>query len=130
MDRLDIYKCNICGNIVEVMVSGGGELICCGENMQKLEPQSKEDSMMEKHVPILFENNDGTEIRVGEVLHPMLPEHYIMFIQAISKDRNFISTKFLSSSDEPKMILNEVLTDVIAREYCNIHGLWENNNDK
>ena len=130
MNKLDIFKCNICGNVVEVLINGGGELVCCGENMHKLEPQTNEESIMEKHVPIFLKKENGTEIRVGEVLHPMLEEHYIMFIQAISKDRNLVFTKFLYPYDEPKVDLNEKFGDFFAREYCNIHGLWENRNDK
>lgn len=125
MERLDLYRCDICGNIVEVIVSGNGELTCCGQPMKKLEAQHNEETIMEKHVPILVDLDDNfREIRVGEVLHPMLPEHYIMFIEAISKDKKHVNLQFLSPNEQPKMILKENY-DIVAREYCNIHGLWE-----
>lgn len=126
MERLDLYRCNICGNIVEVIFAGKGELTCCGQPMEKLEAQTSEDAIMEKHVPIFIEFDDNTkEVRVGEVLHPMLPEHHIMFIETISKDKNQTKLKFLTPDDEPKMLLNNAPDDITAREYCNIHGLWK-----
>lgn len=126
MEKLDLYKCDICGNVVEVILNGGGELVCCGQPMKKMEAQTQENAMMEKHVPIFVSCNDGTqEVRVGEVLHPMLPEHYIMFIETISQDRNHTQLKFLHPGEEPKMILKDKLGDRFAREYCSIHGLWQ-----
>lgn len=130
MEHLDIYKCDICGNIVQLMIVGGGELVCCGKVMNKLEPKSHEDSIMEKHVPIFIDNTENLEIRVGEILHPMNNEHYIMFIQAISEDKTTVQTKFLYPDQEPKMFLNSGFNCKFAREYCNIHGLWENIYDK
>lgn len=126
MERFDLYRCNICGNMVEVIFAGKGELCCCGKPMEKLEAHTSEDAIMEKHVPIFVDLGDNTqEIRVGEVLHPMLPEHHIMFIETISKDKTQINLKFLSPDDEPKMLLNNTSNDTMAREYCNIHGLWK-----
>lgn len=129
MTHLAIYRCNICGNIVQKFVDGAGELVCCGEQMEELMPQTNEQNIMEKHVPIFIKNQDGkTEIRVGEVLHPMEKEHYIMFIEAISADNKHIQIDFLSDNDEPKMHTeNNDYTK--ALEYCNIHGLWEGHND-
>jgi superoxide reductase len=127
MERLDLYKCEICGNIVEIISSGAGELVCCGQPMKKLIPQVNENAMMEKHVPVVVKlDNDTTEIRVGEVLHPMSEEHHIVFVEAISHDRNHAQIKFLNISDEPKMKLCNEFDEIIAREYCNIHGLWQN----
>ena len=127
MEKFDLYKCEICGNIVEVLSAGGGELVCCGQTMQKLEAKNYEEAMMEKHIPIFVKNSDGSsEIRVGEVLHPMTEEHHIMFIQAISDDKNTSQIKFLNINDEPKMLLNSDFA--YAKEYCNIHGLWEGKN--
>lgn len=130
MEKLDIYKCDICGNIVEVLVAGGGELVCCGEPMKKLDARSKEEAMMEKHVPVFVElENNGLEIRVGEVLHPMEDKHYIMFIETISEDRNHVHLQFLHPGEEPKMYLKENTGKIFAREFCNIHGLWGAKND-
>ena len=126
MEKLDFYRCNICGNIVQVLNNGAGELVCCGKPMTKMEPQLEEESMQEKHVPVFikYENNQG-EIRVGEILHPMTKEHYIMFIQAISKDKSETHLKFLYPEMEPKLFLNDIDNYSSAFEYCNIHGLWE-----
>ncbi len=123
MERLDLYKCQICGNLVEVILSGSGELVCCGQPMEKIEPQTHEQAFMEKHVPIFIETENGEEIRVGEVLHPMIEEHHIMFIEAISRDRNRALLQYYYPGDIPKMFTDEKF--VKAREYCNIHGLWE-----
>lgn len=130
MKKLDLYKCDICGNIVEVVISGGGELICCGKPMKKLEPQHEEEALTEKHVPVFSANENGTvEIRVGEVLHPMIDEHYIMFIESISKDENEIQRKYFYPGEEPKMHSCKSPDEISAREYCNIHGLWGTKND-
>lgn len=126
MERLDLYKCEICGNMVQLILTGEGELVCCGQPMKKLEARTNEEAMMEKHVPVYSKRDDGCEeIRVGEVLHPMLPEHYIMFIQRISKDKNHAQLQFLHPGEEPKMLFNEKFENETAREYCSIHGLWQ-----
>jgi len=128
MEKLDLYRCEVCGNIIQVIMSGDGELVCCGQPMKKLEGKKQEDAMMEKHVPVFVKLDNGSEeVRVGEVLHPMIPEHYIVFIEAISEDRNRAQIQFLHPGEEPKMILKENFGDAMAREYCNIHGLWQTN---
>lgn len=126
MEKLDLYKCNVCGNLVQILIVGGGELVCCGQPMQRLEPKSKEDAMLEKHVPIFLKNENGqNEVRVGEILHPMTEEHHIVFIETISDDKNNVQLKFLHSGEESKMILQNQTNPMIAIEFCNIHGLWE-----
>ncbi len=130
MERLDLYKCEICGNMVEVILVGGGELVCCGQPMKKLEAQEQEDAMLEKHIPIFIKNSDNKdEIRVGEVLHPMTEEHHIVFIETISEDRNKVQLQYLYPGDEPKMLLNDDFKNLTAREFCNLHGLWEGKSD-
>ena len=130
MDKLDLYKCNICGNIIEVIINGGGELVCCGQPMKKIEPQYHEQAIEEKHVPIFIKNeNEEAEIRVGEVLHPMTNEHYIQFIQVISHNKNISKIKFLYPNEEPKFNLNSIDNYDYAREFCNLHGLWEGKNN-
>lgn len=125
MENLDIYRCDTCGNIVQTLIIGGGELVCCGHAMQKLVAKMTEDAIMEKHVPVFVKQDDGTtEIRVGEVLHPMLPEHYVMFVETISKDKNSLHLQYLHPSDEPKMFIKDDIEGLKALEYCNIHGLW------
>ena len=128
--RLELYRCNTCGNLVEVLLEGNGELVCCGVPMQPLIPQWKEAEGVEKHVPVISKNECGnTVIRVGSIPHPMDDEHYIMFIQAVSNDKSRIWTDFLKPGDIPKMSLSSDVNDLFAREYCNIHGLWEGFND-
>lgn len=125
MENFDLYKCEICGNIVQIVNSGGGELVCCGQKMQKIDAKTIEAALEEKHVPIFVKLDNGGEIRVGEILHPMISEHYIMFVQAISADKKEARLKYLMPGDEPKMFLDNYNQYNFAREYCNIHGLWE-----
>lgn len=126
MERLDLYKCEVCGNLVQTLIAGGGELVCCGKPMTKLEPNTKEDAILEKHIPIFVKTENGEdEIRVGEILHPMTPEHYIMFIETISNNKKDVHIKFLQPHEEPKMILQNKKDEIYAIEFCNIHGLWE-----
>lgn len=130
MERLDLYRCEICGNLVEVILSGGGELVCCGQPMNKLDGKNKEEAMLEKHIPVFVkQENGGAEIRVGEVLHPMLNEHYIMFIETISEDKNHVQLQYLHPGEEPKMLLEKQFGKTVAREFCNLHGLWEGKSD-
>lgn len=130
MERLDLYRCEICGNLVEIILSGGGELVCCGQAMQKLDAKNAEEAMLEKHIPIFVKRDDGgEEIRVGEVLHPMNDDHYIMFIETISEDKNHVQLQYLHSGEEPKMLLKQKLGKTLAREFCNLHGLWEGESD-
>ena len=123
---MQIYKCNICGNIVEVLNSGDGELVCCSVPMEHLEEKSSDENFNEKHVPIVSMEGTTKTIRVGSIPHPMEKEHYIMFIEAISQDKKYLKRKYLTPSDEPKLELKNCdCKDVIARELCNIHGLWK-----
>lgn len=127
---LEMYKCNICGNIVEIVASGYGELVCCGEPMEHLKEHTKEEEMLgEKHIPFVTKTDNGFDIKVGSIPHPMTDEHYIMFIETISEDKNHAQLQFLHPGDEPKMILQDKLGKTYAREFCNLHGLWEGNND-
>lgn len=119
-NHLEFYRCEICGNIVQVMHAGAGELVCCGKAMSLLKPFSQKDEKQEKHVPVFVEN----KIKVGSEPHPMLPEHHIEFIQAISEDKKCIKTKFLNTEQEPSMTINSDDNFNSAFEYCNIHGLW------
>ncbi len=118
-----IYKCEICGNIVEVLNEGPGSLVCCGEQMVLLEEKNA-DSTVEKHVPIVEITNDKIKVTVGSTLHPMTEEHYIQFIELMAEDK--IYTKFLKPGDEPKAEFEKVEGNFTVREYCNVHGLWSN----
>lgn len=124
--KLEIYKCNICGNIVEVMHEGEGTLVCCGEEM-KLMSEQKGDPLSERHMPILEENGMEKTIRVGFEPHPMSDEHRVEFIEVISKDKKWVKRKYLDAGDEPEMKFKcDCKEGIDARELCNIHGLWKN----
>ena len=121
--KLGIYRCKICGNIVQVIINGEGELICCGEEMELLSPYSH-DGGIEKHVPVIHKNIDGTStIKVGSVPHPMISEHHIMFIETLSEDRNRVYFEYLYPGMSPEITVSGDF--VKAYEYCNVHGLWE-----
>lgn len=125
-EKLELYKCNICGNIVEIVSSGVGELVCCSVPMEQLQEQSSDENLQEKHVPIVTMEGDNKIIRVGSIPHPMEKEHYIVFIEAISQDKKYIKRKYLSPHEEPQMELKTKChySQFTARELCNIHGLW------
>lgn len=125
-EQLELYKCNVCGNIVEVIHSGAGQLVCCSLPMEQLVEQTNDDENQEKHVPIVKLEGENKTIRVGSIPHPMEKEHYIVFIEAISPDKKYLKRKYLNPSDEPKMELraNCSYDEFSARELCNIHGLW------
>ncbi len=119
----EIYKCNICGNIVEVLHAGIGELVCCGEPMQLMEEKTQ-DSKVEKHVPYIEKTKDGILVKVGQNQdHPMEEKHYIEWIQIIADGASY--RKFLKPGDKPQATFNIKAVKIEAREYCNIHGLWK-----
>jgi superoxide reductase len=124
--RLEMYKCNHCGNIVQIFVGDGAPLVCCGEEMALLE-EFTDDVTTEKHVPYIEEIEDGYRVRIGKNQdHPMIEKHYIMWIELIVGNR--IYRKELLPHEEPEAIFKiEKADQVIAREYCNIHGLWVSN---
>jgi superoxide reductase len=119
----EIYKCNICGNIVEVLHSGVGELVCCGEPMELLKEKTQ-DSAVEKHVPFIEKTKDGVLVKVGQNQdHPMEEKHYIEWIQIMANGESY--RKFLKPGDKPQAQFKIKADKVEAREYCNIHGLWK-----
>ena len=120
----DIYFCEKCGNVVEVLNDGAPALVCCGEEMKKLDPKT-EDATNEKHVPFIEETECGILVKVGkEVDHPMLENHYIKFIEVQTKDR--VYRKELKPGDKPQAEFPLKKDEVImAREWCNLHGLWK-----
>ncbi|HEY5532458.1 MAG TPA: desulfoferrodoxin [Candidatus Anoxymicrobiaceae bacterium] len=121
-ERLQVYECEVCGNIVEVFREGGGTLVCCGESM-KLLVENTVDAAKEKHVPVIEKVDGGIKVKVGSVAHPMIEEHHIEWIEAI--DGEEIHVAFLSVGDEPEATFPLDKTDVVAREHCNLHGLWK-----
>jgi superoxide reductase len=122
-EQKQVYKCNICGNIVEVLHAGGGELICCGQPMQLLTEKTS-DAGLEKHVPVLEKTATGVKVKVGSVPHPMEEKHYIEWIELIADDR--VHRKFLKPGEKPEAEFWKPTAEKIqAREYCNVHGLWK-----
>ncbi len=120
--RYEIYKCEACGNIVEVLTGGGGELVCCGEPM-KLYVENTVDAAKEKHVPVIEKVDGGYKVRVGSVAHPMEAKHYIEWIEIIADGKAY--RQFLSPGDSPEAVFMIDAAKVTAREYCNLHGLWK-----
>jgi superoxide reductase len=120
--RLQIYKCEVCGNIVEVLHEGKGDLVCCGKPMKLMEEKTAE-SAVEKHVPVVEKTSDGIKVTVGSAPHPMEDEHYIEWVQVISDGNAY--RIFLKPGGAPEGVFKTSLGDVKAREYCNVHGLWK-----
>jgi len=119
----EVYKCSVCGNIVTVVHASFGTLVCCGKNMDLLEANTV-DAAQEKHVPVIEKPApDKIIVKVGSVEHPMEKEHYIEFIQIIADGKSYI--KFLNPGDEPEAEFCVEANEILAREYCNLHGLWK-----
>jgi superoxide reductase len=121
---MEIYKCEVCGNIVEVLHPGGGELVCCGQPM-KLMKENTVDASREKHVPVIEKTVTGIKVKVGSVPHPMEEKHYIEWIQVMAADGSRFVRAFLKPGDKPEAEFDIKGESVIAREYCNIHLLWK-----
>jgi len=119
-----IYKCNICGNIVEVLHTGAGELVCCGRPME-LQEEKTVDEGKEKHVPVLEKTGNELKVKAGEVPHPMEESHYIEWIEVLNDGKSL--KKFLKPGDEPEAVFLVDEENPRARIYCNIHGLWKSN---
>ena len=119
--RLEVYKCSICGDIVEVLHAGGGELVCCGKPMDQL-VENTVDAAKEKHVPVIEQSAGSVKVTVGSVSHPMEDEHYIQWIEIIADGK--AHRQFLNPEDAPEATFNIEADQVTAREYCNLHGLW------
>lgn len=120
--RLEILKCEHCGNIVESYVDGGAPIMCCGEKMVVQEEKTA-DMTTEKHVPVVEKIEGGYKVTVGSTLHPMTDAHYIQWIQLVAG--NQVMTAFLNPGDEPVAVFKTDAEDVYAREYCNLHGNWK-----
>jgi superoxide reductase len=120
--RLEIYKCEVCGNIVEVLHGAGGELVCCGQAM-KLYQENTVDAAKEKHVPVIEKTDGGFKVSVGSVAHPMEENHYIEWIEIIANGKAY--RQFLNPGDAPEAVFKIDAAEVTAREYCNMHGLWK-----
>jgi superoxide reductase len=120
--RLQVYKCEVCGNIVEVLHEGQGDLVCCNQPMKLLE-ENTVDAAREKHVPVVEKTPDGIRVKVGSVAHPMEAEHHIEWVQIIAGDNAY--RIFLEVGGAPEGTFKADVGAVTAREYCNLHGLWK-----
>ncbi len=118
----EIYKCEICGNIVNVFHGGKGQLVCCGQPMTLLQEKTSVDEGLEKHVPVL-EEGEVLTVKVGSVEHPMTEQHYIEWIE-VQEDNGKVQVKFLTPNDKPVARFRLSGKPIKVREYCNIHGLW------
>ena len=120
----EIYKCSVCGNIVEVVHAAGGELSCCGKPMKHMIAGTS-DGAAEKHVPVIEKIEGGYKVKVGSVEHPSTPEHYIEWIELICLKCGKVQRKHLKPGDKPEAVFTCTSDEVTVREYCNLHGLWQ-----
>ncbi len=120
--RNEVYKCSVCGNIVEVVHAGAGQLVCCGQPMERMD-EKEQDEGQEKHVPVIEKTEEGLRVKIGSVEHPMEEEHYIEWIEVIADGK--VYRKFLNPGEKPEALFNIKAENVTAREYCNVHGLWK-----
>jgi len=119
-----IYKCELCGNITEVLHTGAGELVCCGVSMTLLEEKTTKEGN-EKHLPVIeLIESGGIKIKIGETSHPMEESHYIEWVEIKTKDGK-IGKKFLSPNDSTEMELHTKESIIEIRAFCNVHGLWK-----
>jgi superoxide reductase len=118
---LEVYKCELCGNIVEVVHAGGGDLSCCGQDM-KLLSENTVDAAKEKHVPVIEVGNGTVKVTIGSVAHPMEEKHYIEWIELIADGK--VYRQSLNPGDAPTATFNVTAKKLTARELCNLHGLW------
>jgi superoxide reductase len=121
-ERLEVYKCAVCGNIVEVLHGGMGQLVCCNQPMA-LVKENTVDASLEKHVPVIEKTADGVKVKVGSVAHPMEEKHYIEWIEIMADGKAY--RQFLSPGGAPEAFFPIKGENVTAREYCSLHGLWK-----
>lgn len=120
--KLEVYKCDLCGNIVEVLHAGAGQLVCCGQPM-RLMSENTVDAAQEKHLPVIEKIDGGYRVKVGSVAHPMEEKHYIEWIELLTDDK--VYRRYLKPGQAPEADFKVEAAQVEAREYCNLHGLWK-----
>lgn len=120
--RLEVYKCDVCGNMVEVIHDGPGELVCCRQTMT-LQEENTVDAAREKHVPVIEKTAEGIVVKVGSVEHPMQDNHFIEWIQLLADGKAY--RQFLNPGEKPEAVFKLEGKDLSAREYCNLHGHWK-----
>ncbi|MDR1777677.1 MAG: desulfoferrodoxin [Desulfovibrio sp.] len=118
----DIYKCELCCNIVEVLHCGSGDIVCCGQNMTFVEAGAV-DAAREKHVPVIEKTANGFKVSVGSVTHPMEEKHHIEWIELLAGNKCY--RQMLEPGEAPEAVFCLEASSVTARAYCNLHGLWK-----
>ncbi|MBW3003567.1 desulfoferrodoxin [Candidatus Woesearchaeota archaeon] len=118
----EVYKCNVCGNIVQMVHASQGQLVCCGQPMELLQEKTTDEGN-EKHVPVIEKTDSGYKVKVGSVLHPMEEKHYIEWIELIADGKSY--RRFLKPGNAPEAEFCIEAETVTAREFCNVHGLWK-----
>ena len=121
--KLEVFKCELCGNMVESVHEGAGILVCCGQAMS-MQAENTVDAAAEKHVPVVEKIDGGFQVTVGDVNHPMVDNHYIEWIELIADGKAYC--EFLEPGGAPKATFLLSASGVTARAYCNLHGLWKN----
>ncbi|NPB09068.1 MAG: desulfoferrodoxin [Thermodesulfobacteria bacterium] len=121
-ERLEVYRCNVCGNIVMVLHGSHGQLVCCNQPMELLK-ENTTDAAVEKHVPVIEKVERGFKVKVGSVPHPMEEKHYIEWIELQADGKSYL--QFLEPGQAPEAFFEVEAEKVVAREYCNLHGLWK-----
>ena len=120
-NQVAFYQCDVCGNLVELINNGGGELVCCDQPMTELKANTV-DAAVEKHVPYVTRKDGKLYVQIGSTVHPMVPEHYIEWI-ALVTDKT-VERVYLAPGEEPKAVFDDVW-EADVYEYCNLHGLWK-----
>ncbi len=120
--QLEIYFCDICGNVVEVLRGEAGALVCCAEKMKNMEEKGAAQEGKEKHVPVVEKTNGIVTVKVGSVPHPMLEQHYIEWVEIVADGKAY--RQFLKPGDVPEAVFTISADQLTVREYCNLHGLW------
>jgi len=119
--QLEVYKCGICGNMIEVLHGGAGSLVCCDQPMQ-LMVENTVDASREKHVPVIEKGSGAITVKVGSIAHPMEENHYIEWIELVADGKAY--RQFLKPGEAPEAVFPVTATTVSVREYCNLHGQW------
>ncbi len=120
--RLQVYRCELCGNMVEMIHEGDGTLVCCDQPMTLVD-ENTVDAAKEKHVPVIEKADTGFKVKVGDVPHPMEEKHWIEWIEVIADGKAY--RQFLKPGETPEAVFCIDASEITAREYCNLHGLWK-----
>jgi len=123
-EQFQVYKCTLCGQVIEVLHAGSPSLVCCGQPMKHM-AEGTTDGAKEKHVPVLEKNVAGCKVKIGAVPHPMLEEHHIEWVEVLTRQGKQVK-KYLKPGEAPEADFLTSFEDVVSvREYCNLHGTWK-----